>query len=88
MMMDKFARIFTPVIIFILLIVGYYIFYSFIIDESGGWNMLAIIMLMPFLIVLFVLDIILKVIKSIKTYVIWIVELLLIAASIAFFWFV
>jgi hypothetical protein len=84
-MKTNWTRIFTPTIILIILLVSCYIFDSFSVDKSQGWNMLAVIMLLPFLIVLLVLDIILKVIRRIKTFVIWIVEFALIALTI-FYW--
>ena len=85
--MKKFwTRIFTPTIIVIIFLAGSYFFTASNTSESAGWGFLAIIMLLPCLIPLLVLDIILKVIKQIKTYVIWIVELVLIFLVIAY-WF-
>lgn len=78
----NWLRFFTPTVILIILFVADII--REIYCKGNGWSLIAIFYLLPFIILLFVVDVILKVIKSVQAHFIWIIESALIAFLVLF----
>lgn len=78
MKLEKWFRIFTPILLFLIVWVIGFIYFSLQKGEAAAWALVPFFYSFPFVILLFVFDIIFKMLRSLKVFIIWIIELLLI----------
>ncbi len=72
-------RIFSPCIITSILTIIAIVESLIELNKSGGWSLIGVIVGLPFLAILLLIDFLIKFITKVKTFYIWIIELMLIA---------